>query len=197
MDRVERGRFCQSCVKQVYDLSRMTEPQARTVLRDNAGSRICVRYCHDDEGRIRFRSLAPTTTTCGSPRRVAWAGAMVMAVAMAACTPHQRPDDAPRAKPETTVTETQVVGELPVIEPEPEVQQAKGEIVAIEPEPERELLGDVVAEPPPPPVEPTHAIKGDIAMPTEEFRAESAKQRIGQTPAIDGNDEPCDGARSK
>lgn len=210
MDRVERGRFCQSCVKQVYDLSSMTEPQARTVLRDNAGSRICVRYCHDAEGQIRFRPPAVASTTCGSPRRMAWAGAMVMAVAMAACTPHQRPDDAPRAKPETAATETQVLGRLPVREsPEPEIQQAKGEIVAIdpepkpepkpEPEPEYELLGDVAAEPlpPPPPVEPVHAVKGDVAMPTPEFMAESAEQRIGQTPAIGGHDEPCDGVRSR
>ena len=173
----------------------MTESQARTVLRENTGSRICVRYCHDDAGKIRFRQPAGPTT-CTSPRRVAWAGAMVMAAAMAACTPHQRPDEAPRVETTPAVTETVVQGQLPVIEPESEVQHAKGEIIAIEPEPEPEpelepeyeLLGDVIAEPPPPP-EPIHAVKGDIAVP-------EASTRGGRDPA-NGRDEPCDGARTK
>jgi hypothetical protein len=118
MDPVERGRFCRSCDKQVYDLSSMTEHEARGVLQEHAGENLCVRYCHDSAGNIRFRTR---------PARVA-----ALALAMAACTPHDPPQE-----------RQQVVGEL-VVEPHVEVMGA----APFEPEIEETLeveMGDVPA----------------------------------------------------
>lgn len=206
MDRVERGRFCQVCVKQVYDLSSMTEDEAQELLRVEQGARICVRYRHDDEGRIRFRTPTPVVAeTCTAPpRRLAWAGAAVVAVALAACTPHERPA-VPRQTTVTHVDEAYEMGKIEGIDvvphapdPAPVVErQLKGEIQAIEPPPEpepvHELLGDVAVEP-----MPVHERKGDvIAEPPPEAGSEPETEMavLGWAPARVGTDEPCDGTK--
>ena len=67
MDPRERGKFCQRCSKDVHDISSMTEDEAHAFLRERAGTRVCVNYRHDDDGRIHFR--APGRAVL-SPRRV-------------------------------------------------------------------------------------------------------------------------------
>jgi hypothetical protein len=135
MDRVARGRFCQQCDKQVFDLSSMTEREAEGVLAEHAGARICVRYCHGRDGAIRFRPERP-------------AAVAVLAVALAACTPHE------------TIGDRQEVGKIEVQRPRPEPQP--------EPEPEP-LMGAVEVVPPEPVPEPTPEpvieTKGDVAVP--------------------------------
>jgi hypothetical protein len=139
MDPQQQGRFCGKCTKHVHDLSAMTQDEADALLRQRAGSRICVRYEHDDEGRIRFRRPAALA---------------LAAVAIAACTPHTPP--APRAEqdhqvvePATPVVPTRAtMGEAPPIEVAAPPHQIKGEIRAVLPEP-------------------VHVKKGDIAVPNE------------------------------
>jgi hypothetical protein len=48
-------RLCDRCVKQVHDLSALTRREATELLRRHDG-RICVRFTHDGEGRVLFRS---------------------------------------------------------------------------------------------------------------------------------------------
>ncbi|MCB9686800.1 MAG: hypothetical protein H6738_13250 [Alphaproteobacteria bacterium] len=52
----ERRRFCASCQLHVHDLSAMTEPQARELLRTEPD--VCVRYTTDGRGRILHRAVA-------------------------------------------------------------------------------------------------------------------------------------------
>lgn len=73
---VER-RFCQACEHHVHDLSRLTEAEARALVR--GPGRVCVRYRVGPDGYIRFK-----------PAKLAGPAAFVAAIslAMAACTPH-------------------------------------------------------------------------------------------------------------
>lgn len=160
MDRVERGRFCGQCDKQVFDLSSMTEREAKGVLAEHAGARICVRYCHGSDGAIRFRPEAPARA------------AAVLAVALAACTPHE--GEATMGEPRPVQHEE--MGKIEVVtpaEPEPEPLMGAVEVVPPEPEPKPD------AKPQPtPPIE----VKGDVAVPpTAEVMGELAPP-----------DEPCD-----
>ena len=142
MDPRERGRFCQRCSKDVYDLSAMTEDEAQAFLRERAGTRVCVNYRHDDGGRIQFR---PRTAA-------ALAATAIAATAIAACAPHERPvERTPVASPVSIVEPPQALGGavvVPEIVPEPPAPtMVRGEIA-----------------PPDPPV---HATKGDVAVPNE------------------------------
>lgn len=47
------SRLCDRCVKQVHDLSTMTRSEATRLL---AEPDVCVRFIHDGEGRLLFRS---------------------------------------------------------------------------------------------------------------------------------------------
>lgn len=146
MDRVARGRFCGQCDKQVFDLSSMTERDAKDVLREHAGSNICVRYCHDTDGTIRFRAERPA--------RLA-----VLAVALAACTPHEGAATMGEARPVIQTQDDHAMGkiETPRPEPEPEPQPLMGavEVVPPQPEPDTEPQAQVVET------------KGDVAVPRE------------------------------
>lgn len=113
MDARERGRFCNSCEKQVFDLSSMSKDSASALLRENAGKRICVRYNYDNDGALKFKApeqrlgsaaVVPIGRLTSRRRMAAPAVAAAgLAIAMAACTPHDNGDTP--AKP--TVTETQ------------------------------------------------------------------------------------------
>jgi hypothetical protein len=137
MHPVERGRFCDSCDKSVFDLSSMTEAEASETLREHAGQRICVRYCHDTAGTIRFRPERPMR-------------AAVLALAMAACTPHarQEPEEAHVVGLLEEVPEHVVKGNL--VEPEDHEEIVMGEA------PMQEEVDPIVYE-----------RKGDIAVPDE------------------------------
>jgi hypothetical protein len=77
-------RFCGVCVKQVHDLSAMTEPQARAVLAtESAKGRVCVRYKADRDGNIAF---APETVTASSLWRMTLAAAGMSLALLTGCT---------------------------------------------------------------------------------------------------------------
>jgi len=63
-------RYCEKCQKPVHDLSASTEPQARALLREHAGKRLCVRYAKDATGRLRFKTAllatAVSVAACGT-----------------------------------------------------------------------------------------------------------------------------------
>jgi hypothetical protein len=163
MDRVERGRFCGQCDKQVFDLSSMTEREAKGVLAEHAGARICVRYCHESDGAIRFRPEAPARA------------AAVLAVALAACTPHE--GEATMGQPRPTVQGVGVeMGKVAPVkpEPEPEPEPLMGAVEVVPPEPEPK------PDPTPPRVIET---KGDVAVPP-------SVEVMGELAAVP--DEPCD-----
>jgi hypothetical protein len=171
MDRVERGRFCQQCDKQVFDLSSMTEPQAQRVLDEHRGGRICVRYGHEAQGNVKFRPSAPAKAVA------------VAALALAACTPHEPPhervmgDISPVPAPHGETVEPddgELMGKIAIEEPEPQpepqpepvVHQVKGELTA-EPDPDTHFeMGDVeIAEPcdPPEPAPTPESTAGESA----------------------------------
>lgn len=158
MDPRERGKFCQRCNKDVHDISSMTEDEAHEFLRERAGTRVCVNYRHDDDGRIHFRT----------PARAALATAALAATALAACTPHDPP------KTQTTVeTSDLVMGQMPIAQvpdqppppPAPIVHVTKGDVMPEPPPPTRMVKGEmaVVNEPCDP--EPKTATKGDVPVP--------------------------------
>lgn len=162
MDRVERGRFCHSCDKQVFDLSSMTEREATGVLQEHAGTKICVRYCHDAGGQIRFRPERP-------------ARAAMLAVALAACTPH--------APDHQTVGELRAQPVEPTARPEPEPEPEMGKVEVVPPEPE---MGAIEVVPPEPEPEPDTELMGDVAAPPMvEVKGEAM-------PVAPPTDEPCD-----
>ncbi len=82
-----RGRFCGACDKAVFDLSALTEAEAKVVLARHRDDKICISYCLSRDGVVQF---APPPVTRG---RVVAAG--VLAVAVAACAPHEYPGTAP------------------------------------------------------------------------------------------------------
>ncbi len=57
-----RGRVshCTHCDKDVHDLSRMTEPEARALLAASRGERLCVAYRTRADGHVVFRSPLAT-----------------------------------------------------------------------------------------------------------------------------------------
>lgn len=142
MSPTDRGRFCQQCTKQVYEISALTERETRTLLTDKAGERICVRYKCDTKGNIKFRPERPVA-------------AAMLAVALAACTPHEnsrveRGQPVDRIEATQTDNDGEMMGKLEVVDPPP-VQEIEvmGEAPIEEVEPVEELMGDVAA-----PVEP-------------------------------------------
>jgi hypothetical protein len=47
------ARFCDACAKEVHDLTRMSEHEARDLLRSRRGD-VCVRYASDRDGFVLF-----------------------------------------------------------------------------------------------------------------------------------------------
>ena len=76
MNGDERTRYCATCEKEVHDLSARTEDEARVLLTNAHGKRICVRYAKDGRGGIRFRAAAT----------------MAAAMSLAACTVATAPE---------------------------------------------------------------------------------------------------------
>jgi hypothetical protein len=66
----EHARFCGKCQKTVHDLSTRTEQEARALLRERAGQRLCVRYLRDTAGGLRFKTAllatAMSVAACGA-----------------------------------------------------------------------------------------------------------------------------------
>ena len=143
------GKHCQACDKPVYDLSAMTEKQARTLLAKNAKRDICISYLFDGQGNVSFRA----------PKKAPVVAAAVVATALAACTPVHNadvvPDETPAAiEPQQPAFVEDVM--VPIAERDPE------------PEWEPEALPEEELEPAKP-VEPVLVrVKGDWAGPVDE-----------------------------
>ena len=187
-------RFCDQCSKHVHDLTSMTEDEARAVLAGAGSERICVRYRVDGRGTLRFRQAARKTQAesavvpvaalrrrAAAPSRVA-APAAVLAVALAACTPHGEAEE-----PEA-IEVIEVIESISNIETHQEEHVLTGDIMPVEmgdesggeeqpcdpdPDPEAteqvevELMGDVAWEPEPetePETEPEPKAKPEVIM---------------------------------
>lgn len=113
-DRSSRVSHCTHCAKSVTNLSNMTRDEARELMREHKGEKLCVSYACDSTGNIRFRepALVPVTRLrprptaaplVGAERAVAAAparkasraagfvAAFGVSAALAACTPHGEP----------------------------------------------------------------------------------------------------------
>ena len=174
-------RFCDQCSKHVHDLTSLTEDEAREVLAQAGGERICVRYRVDGSGTLEFRQpahktqspLVPVTAlrrrapASVSPRvaPIAAAPAAVLAVALAACTPHGEAEE-PEAIEVIETIET--IETIEIMETNQEEHVLMGDVMPVEmgdesggeeqpcdPEAtdpvEVELMGDVAWEPEPEP----------------------------------------------
>jgi hypothetical protein len=146
-------RFCGVCVKQVHDLSALTEPQARAVLADeSAKGRVCVRYNADRDGNIKFK---PETVSASSLWRTTLAAAGMTLALLTGCT-DTAPDRILSDRCEYEVgpwgfTAERGQGTCPAVEP------------AIEVEPETEVVGQIMIEPPQTPEPELVPIKGEVA----------------------------------
>jgi hypothetical protein len=123
-------RFCDRCDKHVHDLSALTELEAQAVLAARDSARVCVRYLVDVEGTIVFRQPAPVVPVSAlRRRRPPIVRAAAMALALAACTPHEQTmgEPAPIAIDEKAEPTPPQVEIPPVPQPEPVVREVKGE----------------------------------------------------------------------
>lgn len=82
----EKKRFCSSCDKHVHHLSEMTRREAESLLTSQPG--LCVRYSHDQRGRVRFErrrvvATAPEAQSRGA--RLLAARAASVAGLLSAC----------------------------------------------------------------------------------------------------------------
>ena len=169
MDPIEAGRFCQRCVKPVFDLSAMAESEARALLKANEGRDICISYRHDGRGGVSFRP--PARSRLVSLRRPvrSGAGAVLVAGALAACSPHDNPDVVDRT-PAAAI-------ELPS-KPAPSAYQPPE---VAEPEQPPAVKGEIRPVEPPPPED--VRVKGDWAGPIDEPDAPEPKRALGRLPA--------------
>jgi hypothetical protein len=67
-------RFCESCRTRVFDLSTMSEKQARKLLAANVGKTLCVRYRADSGGNLLHRPPRPAPAAAGAVLSAALAG---------------------------------------------------------------------------------------------------------------------------
>jgi hypothetical protein len=177
-------RFCDVCVKQVHDLSALTEPQARTVLADeSAKGRVCVRYKADRDGNIKFKV---ETVSASSLWRMTLAAAGMSLALLTGCT-DTAPDRVLSDRCEYEVGPWGFVAErgqgtCPAVEPERELQ------------PEPEIMGQIMAEPPPPAPEPelvpTMGAAPPPPMVESEPKQEPVVERMGKIAAPVPKPEP-------
>jgi hypothetical protein len=195
--RPEDGRrFCDRCTKHVHDLSSMTEAQAREVLARKEDRRVCVRYLHDDQGRIVFRQPDVVPVTSLSRRDVRPAAAL--AVALAACAPHDNPEAAKPTPVQQVDRHTEIKGGIGEAGTQERPSTPPGTVArmgaASAPPPE------VQPDPPPPAV--LHEMKGDVGPPIDDKQVpaptpEPIREVKGEISPVDTIEEPCDPATKK
>ena len=87
MDPRGSARFCGSCRKLVHDLSALSEPDARALLRDSSEA-LCVRYLHDASGEIWFsggQNIVPVPRLTRGKRGLAAAALAAVPLLFQAC----------------------------------------------------------------------------------------------------------------
>lgn len=171
-DRNAKRAFCGHCRKNVFNLSNMTRDEARSLLRDHAGEKICVSYAKDTDGAIRFRAapppvaLVPVGRLRARPSRPAMAAAAAgLAVALAACTPHGNEQDE--------------VGKIEVVDPEPADRDQTRTIPWADRDTNRDPVPAGMA------VVPEDIVEGEIAVPTVDDLAEPCDK-----PEVEPDPEP-------
>jgi hypothetical protein len=89
MTPADGGRFCGDCKKVVRDLSGMSEPEARALIRSARTGELCVRYVYDAQGRIFFAGmqsgLVPAAMLSRAKRAARAALAVAAPLTLAAC----------------------------------------------------------------------------------------------------------------
>jgi hypothetical protein len=89
------GRFCGDCKKVVRDLSKMSEADAKALLRRPPNEGLCVRYLYDRHGKIFFggeragssrSGLVPATLLSRAKRTALAAAAVALPLSLAACS---------------------------------------------------------------------------------------------------------------
>lgn len=158
-DRSAKRAFCGHCRKNVFNLSNMTRDEARSLLREHAGQKICVSYGKASDGAIRFRpspppaDLVPVGRLSVRPSRSAMAAAAAgLAVALAACTPHGKEQDE--------------VGKIEVVDPEPADGDPTRTIPWADPDSNRDPVPAGMA------MVPDDIVEGEISVPTVDDVAE-------------------------
>ncbi|MBX7078618.1 MAG: hypothetical protein K1X88_05455 [Nannocystaceae bacterium] len=160
-------RHCAHCDKAVHLLSSRTESEAREFLQQHKGEDICVTYLVDDQGKILFqreRDVVPLRAL--SRRRIPAVAAAGLALAMAACAPH----DNPRVETTPTVVVSPETKTPPTTSPQIPDEPCDTK----RPDPPVMMAGAIAPEPPPvtkiePPV--THMKAGGVrALPPPVLR---------------------------
>jgi len=85
----DEGGFCDRCQKHVHDVSTMRESELRRFLAAHAGTRVCVSYRADAQGRLQ---LHPEPAAATGPAALALGA---LALLLAACAGHAVELDAP------------------------------------------------------------------------------------------------------
>jgi hypothetical protein len=86
----ERARFCQKCRLHVYNLSGMTEPEARQLLEEREG-KVCVRFYQRSDGTVMTKNCPVRFRTFR--RRLAIALGSLLAACGAVLAVRQAADD--------------------------------------------------------------------------------------------------------
>jgi hypothetical protein len=84
----DKSRFCADCKKVVWDLSRMTESEARALMAGPRTEGLCVRYLHDEMGTIRFlreANVVPAPALVRAKRALVAAAAVALPMSLTAC----------------------------------------------------------------------------------------------------------------
>lgn len=146
----EQRRFCGQCSKSVHNLSEMTEPEARTLLRQPD---VCVRFATQPDGTIRFQSrrqflAAAVATSITLPAAAAvetqaeTGGALARLASVAYSLLFGEPEPAPI---EVEMGDVEIIevkmGEAVPIEVEEADVEPIEDVPKVEPEPEALLLG--------------------------------------------------------
>lgn len=117
MTRGDKSRFCGACKKQVHELTKLTESEARTLLAAPSAEGLCVRYVHDDLGHVvfrdSFRDRPIPASTLVRAKRVLQTALVALPLSLTACMGGaQRPalmgEPAPAYAPDASVPDPAV-----------------------------------------------------------------------------------------
>lgn len=85
----DKGRFCGECKKHVHELARLSEAEATALLATPSVEGLCVRYVHDELGRVLFRdTFAPRPVPAGAlvrAKRALQTAALALPLSLTAC----------------------------------------------------------------------------------------------------------------
>lgn len=142
-----RGHHCQVCSTKVWNLSSLTEDEARAFLEARRGEDLCVSYRERADGSIVHRAppfVPPVVPLSRLVRRLPAAAGL--SLALAGCTPASKPADAEVAPDPGPPMASADEGEAP---PEPDEEPAHAETGDLRDEPAPTTANPDDLEPPP------------------------------------------------